>query len=581
MLMSHESDLGGPVYVSDGDVSVEKSFVADDFPVPAIKFRITSDSEEAVHVRIVDSIPKEFPMEGVGFHPDYESDNWTAYKDQRVEYERTLDPGESVTTVYGIRLSTVSEAEDFLVEPVLERPPVPEESEDGEQTDDGVEDILGEDRSQLVRDALQGNGSLADEESLPDDDAEGDESSPADADGDDAADADADDDAPGSAIEEAEDTVEDALESIPNPEQEAARPRELDDDSTPAIVDVPAEADDADEFGDAGEADDEASAEGSPTDGQAAADDADADDSDREETEYVDVEDAVSDADAAEADAEESGASHAAPAGDGSLASALAAEIRDGRVSDDDLELIRSELDSGLPRSADVRIRRLQGQMNDLEAYSDALAEFIDEEGTGADVVASLREEMQTVSEELDALEASVSDAEDERSAVRSDVSRLRGDLGALDERVENAAQELSDVNETADSNASAVADLRSDYDDVSGRVDGVESDVSDVSTRVADAAAEASAANETATELDGELGDVREDIAELDGDIVDAREELSEDIEAIRSDVEELSTAIDRIEELESTVEGLESFRHRLNDVFGAGAAAGDDDEE
>lgn len=553
MLMSHESDLEGSVRVSDGDVNVEKSFSADEFPVPAIKFRISSDSEEAVHVRIVDSIPKDFPMEGVGFHPNYESDNWTAYKDQRVEYERTLDPKESITTVYGIRLNTVSEAASFLVEPVLERPPVPEDREEAERTDDGVEDILGEDRSQLVRDALQGNGSLAEEETLPRDDVGGDADSAVDAD---VADAGAE---TGSGIEEAEDAVEMALESIPNPAEgadETTEPRELAADSTSVVVDSPAGADDADE----------------PT----------ADENDGEETEYVDVEDAVSDEDAAaDAGAEEGGVSRVAPAGDGSFASALAAEIRDGRVSEDDLELIRSELDSGLPRSADVRIRRLQAQMDDLEAYSDALAEFIDEEGTGADVVASLREGMRNVSEELDALEASADDAEDERSAIRSDVSRLRSDLGALDERVEDAAQGLSDVGETADSNAAAVEDLRSDYDDVSGRVDGVESEVADVSTRVGDVAEEASAANATASELDGELGDVREDIAALDGDIVEVRETLSEDVEEIRSELDDLSTAMDRVEGLESTVEGLESFRHRLNDVFGPGAAAGDADAD
>lgn len=573
MLMSHESDLEDPVYVSDEDVNVEKAFVADEFPVPAITFRISSDSEEPVHVRIVDSIPQDFPMEGVGFHPNYESDNWTAYKNQRVEYERTLDPKESVTTVYGIRLNTVSEAAGFLVEPVLERPPVPEERDEADRADNGVEDILGEDRSQLVRDALQGNGSLANEETLPDDDV--------------ASDAEADDGDVGDEIADAEaDDGEDAGEA-------AVEPRELDADPTPAVVGSPdgpaddgiaaaigsndpegaekadvADADDADETG---------------------ADDADETGADDVQTEYVDVEDAVSDEDAEDAaetgatDAtdEDDGVSRAAPARDGSLASALAAEIREGSVSDDDLELIRSELDSGLPRSADVRIHRLQSQMNDLEAYSDALAEFIDEEGTGADVVDSLRGEMRSVSEELDALEASVENAADERSAVRSDVSRLRGDLGALDDRVEDAARELADVAETTDSNAASVDALRSSHDDVSGRLDGVESDVAEVSDRVETVAEEASEANAAVSELDDEVGDVREDIASLDGDIADARETLSEDVAEIRSDLEDLSTAMDRIEELESTVEALESFRHRLNDVFGAGAAAGEGESD
>ncbi|MFC6825390.1 hypothetical protein [Halopelagius fulvigenes] len=330
--MSQESDLGGPVYVSDGDVKVEKSFVAEEFPVPAIKFRISSDSEEAVHVRIVDSIPKDFPMEGVGFHPDYESENWTAYKDQRVEYERTLEPEESVTTVYGIRLNTVNEASSFLVEPVLERPPVPAEGEEADHADDGVEDILGEDRSQLVRDALQGNGSLADEGALDEDaepEADAAESEPiedaddAGADADAETNADADSDASGgSAIEEAEDAVEKALESIPNPadedgeddaaaedaddaaEAETAEPREIADDSTPAVVDSPAGPNDDDVAAaigssgveaDAGDAGAETSAD---ADAETDEDDAEEPAADAGAREYVEVEGAVSDADA-------------------------------------------------------------------------------------------------------------------------------------------------------------------------------------------------------------------------------------------------------------------------------------------
>jgi predicted nucleic acid-binding Zn-ribbon protein len=534
--MSHESDLGGPVYVSDGDVKVEKSFVADEFPVPAIKFRVSSESETPVHVRIVDSIPGDFPMEGVGFHPDYESEHWTAYKDHRVEYERTLDARETVVTVYGVRLDNVSEAEAFLVEPVLERPPVPDE---GEETDDGVEGILGEDRSQLVRDALQGNGSLADEAV--------DESETA-----------ADDE---SGSEGGEDPVEAALESIPDPaaEEDGVEPHAAEDDAS--------EAADEEEPADFS-LDDPSPVEPRPVADDATPalvpSDATADDEASDAAEYVDAADAAeSDSPAeAESDAARAPAVDGSPEGgrvDGSLTAALAAEIREGSVPDEDLELIRAELDPGLPRSADVRIRRLQSQVEDLAAYSDALAAFIDDEGTGEEVIASLRDDVRAVSDELDRMAERVDAGADERESIRSDVSRLRGDLDALDERVEDAAQSLSDVEAAAEDNSTAVSDLRSGLADLSDRVD--------------DVAEEASRAGAAVSDLDGELGDVREDIASLDGDIVEARAALERDVEALRGDLDELSTAIERIEELEATVEGLESFRHRLNDVFGAGA--------
>lgn len=160
--MSRESE--GVTSVSDGEVTVDKTFAADEFPVPAIKFVIRSTRDEATRIRVIDRIPKSFPMESVGFHPDFESDNWTAYKDHRVEYERTLDPGEELVTVYGIRITDGHDQTDFLEEPTLERIPV-----DGGIDPDDIDDILGEDRSQIVRDVLAGNRDPPRDESDADD----------------------------------------------------------------------------------------------------------------------------------------------------------------------------------------------------------------------------------------------------------------------------------------------------------------------------------------------------------------------------------------------------------------------------
>ncbi|OYR86715.1 hypothetical protein DJ72_01870, partial [Halorubrum distributum] len=89
--------------VDEDGIRVEKSFTDDAFPVPAVMYTLSSHREDPVRVRIVDRIPESFPMDRVGFHPEYESENWTAYKDHRVEFERVIDPDESVETVFGIR----------------------------------------------------------------------------------------------------------------------------------------------------------------------------------------------------------------------------------------------------------------------------------------------------------------------------------------------------------------------------------------------------------------------------------------------------------------------------------------------
>ncbi|MFC7080489.1 hypothetical protein [Halorussus caseinilyticus] len=108
------------VTTNESGVVVEKSFEGDEFAVPAIKFVIRCERDERATLRLADDIPEEFPMDNVGFHPDYENDNWTAYKDHRVEFERELEPGEELVTVYGVRLADGDDPSTFLGTPSIE-----------------------------------------------------------------------------------------------------------------------------------------------------------------------------------------------------------------------------------------------------------------------------------------------------------------------------------------------------------------------------------------------------------------------------------------------------------------------------
>ncbi|PSP81409.1 hypothetical protein BRC81_00150 [Halobacteriales archaeon QS_1_68_20] len=157
--MSYASDDGTQEVTADG-IRVEKGFEAEEFPVPAMRFAIASERDEAVTVRISDDIPEDFSMDGVGFHPDYEGENWTAYEDNRVEYERTLQPGEHVVTVYGIRASTMEEVRAFLTDPTIEE--VSPAGTDVSATDhravddQTIQDIAPKESNQVVRDVLAG-----------------------------------------------------------------------------------------------------------------------------------------------------------------------------------------------------------------------------------------------------------------------------------------------------------------------------------------------------------------------------------------------------------------------------------------
>jgi len=439
-----------PVTVSTGEVRVGKAFEADRFPVPAIAFEIESLADQPIRVRLVDDIPESFPMEGVGFHPDYEGDNWTAYRDNRVAYERTLEPGESVLTVYGIRIDDPEEADDFLGDPDIEL------IEHGDAAATG--DVLGRETTQVVRDALSGeeSGDLSGLESEPllDDEAPAPRER-----GDDQTVVTGDRDGSATAVDvEADDTDE-----------------EVDADDTDEEVD----ADDADEEVDADDADEEEMADTVPSVEAAEALDPRAGEG-SEAAEPESTADTEADDDAAE-DADATADVPTTAAGS-SVAAALAAEIRAGTVDDDDLTVIReafeAEAKGGVPTSVDVRIGRLQSQLEDLLAYRDALADFLDENGTAEEVVGEVNAELADLTERVEALDGAVADADDERTVLADEVSAVTDRVDDVADRLETVAADLDDLSATAErieDRLEAVDDLESDVEDVEAELDDLQ----------------------------------------------------------------------------------------------------------
>ncbi|WP_224335919.1 hypothetical protein [Haloprofundus halobius] len=536
--MSQESDHGEAVSVSAGGVTVEKTFAADEFPVPAVKFVVRSERDDHVDVRLSDDIPESFSMERVGFHPDYESANWTAYEDQLVEYERSLEPHEEVLTVYGVRVDDGDDISAFLTDPTLETI-VP--------GDDSVEEVVGADSSRPVRTALADDATA-----LPG--LDGDD--PLSADSEDVSSESSDDVSEPLELEDplADDPLVETSDAVPeeaSPQADDASTEEpTDDEAEPIALEDPFA--DPDEVGvetdaldsESGDAVDESPVGGgddpqkldapdvpdAPSAGElspvprslstdltaavvARPSDADplGEQFDHESTTSVAV-DADSETESEvgpHSDAVE--AAVPSPRSETGVAGALADEIRSGDVDEDDLELLREELDLGLPRSVDVRIRRLQSQMDDLEAYSDALATFLDENGTAEELVSGLRTELDTLSATADRLE--------------SELDVLREERDDLDSAVENVDGRV---------------------DRVSSRLDGVDESVIAVADDV--------------ESLDDEMGEVRGDLAELDARIVSV-EELGADERA------ELKAELDAIEE---ELEELDAFRDRLSSVFG-----------
>lgn len=411
------------VSITTDEVRVGKTYEAERFPVPAIAFDIESVADEPVRIRLVDDIPESFEMEGVGFHPDYEGDNWTAYRDNRVAYERTLDPGEEVLTVYGIRIDDSEEAADFLGEPTVEL------IEHGGAAATG--DVLGRETTQVVRDALSGEDS--------DDDADDSRL------------------APGSLLGD----------SAPVPRERVADPVSVlgprDEDVTGIAVDEATAADEEDDA-DAAEETDMDDAEGTD---EMDTDDADDTDTDDENVPASEVAEALDPRDR-EQMASQSATQSATPAATpGSVAAALAAEIRAGTVDDDDLAVLDEAFASEVPTSVDVRVSRLQSQTEDLLAYRDALADFIDENGTASELLGDVSEQMAELTDRVDVLESSLAEAETDRDALESE-------MASVEATVTEVADTVDDVESTVEALETDLVDVESTVETLDDRLDTV-----------------------------------------------------------------------------------------------------------
>jgi archaellum component FlaC len=432
--MSNADSADVSVVVEQGGITVEKSFEPDDFPVPAIAFVIHSDLEAATDVRIVDEVPDDVPAQDIGFHPKYGADFWRV-EDEQIVFEREFEADEEYTTVYGLRAKDTDDIGRFLTEPSVE----------GVGGEASVSEIIGDEPAESVDDHESvDDGPTDDEPAEPDTSIQLDD--------------------PG--IEE------ESTESEPESEPE---PDAADDDPEPAeasagelesaMADVDADAEAAEADGDS-----TAAEGGSDADGDSAS--------------GIGAEEAV-----------EHGNGTAAAVATEDLASALADQLRDGEVADEDLETLRDALgadieaaaaeaagDAELPGHVEAKLDKLQADVDEVVAYTGALESFLDDAGTADELIG--------LQEEFAGLEASVTALSDDLEAVEDDVDEM-------DDRLDSMADATASLDERVGAIETNVGDLRSDLERME---DGLGEDLAE---RVAD--------------VEDELAEMEDDIETLD----------------------------------------------------------------
>jgi len=242
-----------------------------------------------------------------------------------------------------------------------------------------------------------------------------------------------------------------------------------------------------------------------------------------------------------------------------SLVGALAAELRNGNVDEDDVKLLRKAfdlVDDGSGGSVDARIQRLQTEVADLLAYTDALEEFLDENGTAEQTIEGFRNEVESLQSELQEVgelarghEEALADVQTTVDGVESTVDSLESELDGVLDEVESVRSEVDEVEDTVESVESTVDEVESSVDEVESSVDEVEESVDDVEDSVEDVEGSVDAVESDVEEVESELDSLESQVGDIN-------------VEGIQDDVEEI----------ESEIEDLKEWREQLSSVIGGG---------
>ncbi|MDS0258486.1 hypothetical protein NDI56_03560 [Haloarcula sp. S1CR25-12] len=207
-----------------------------------------------------------------------------------------------------------------------------------------------------------------------------------------------------------------------------------------------------------------------------------------------------------EAETTESDAEGPEPA-TGNVVAAMANEIRQNNVSAQDVKLLKRALDA-VSQDSDpeggvntARINRIQNDIADLRAYTDALEEFLAENGTGDEVIEEFNERLDSFDSQLNSFESQLDFFETEIDSATSAVATATDEIEELD---------------------GEVGSLENGLDDVEGTVDSIEGDLS---------------------ALEAEIDDVREEIGE--GELDERLSEVEEEIVQLKEWREQLSSVI------------------------------------
>ncbi|KAB1190046.1 hypothetical protein GJR96_17905 [Haloferax sp. MBLA0076] len=498
-------------------VTVEKSVWANGEGLSVVRLEISSERDDRVDFRLLESVPPDFPLENLGSHPKYNGDKWTKTDDRAFVYADRLEPSGEVSTLYGIKGLSPNDLESFLTETAVEIDPAGDEPAsdcddsttmtNDDTTDTELDDDTGTDerpftsrsdfngRIPRVEDLRSASGrwdskhadtnssdiqfvgsraqSSADSDSQSkielDDPTEGADENELITESD--SDGSPEEDAPDTSAEvETADSAQSSVErdSVGTDERDSVDTDEIEADAVEDTRDSPEDADEAVDADSAESGDEDVSLEDSPDEETTkdpvdpAGTEAEGDDESASEPDELGT-------DSSDPDPVESETDKVTDAD--SVVGALVAELSARDLSAEEEAVLRDSLGASSPNSLDVRLEHVQNRVDNLAAYTTALEEFLDENGTAEQVLDDLQTDTAEMREDIERLESALSASKEAIQTIESQVESIEDRMvttSTFEERLSDLDERL--VSESA--LEAQVAELTDELEAIRGDVE-------------------------------------------------------------------------------------------------------------
>jgi predicted nucleic acid-binding Zn-ribbon protein len=217
----------------------------------------------------------------------------------------------------------------------------------------------------------------------------------------------------------------------------------------------------------------------------------------------------------------------------------MAAEIRQQQVSADDVRLLRKALEMAGDNdgSTSAKVDQIQDDIADLRAYTNALEEFLDENGTAQEILDGFEQQVSSFESQISNLQSSLEANSEQLESVTATVDGFDDDIQSLSTEIDSISEELDSVTDRVESVDEQVDTVTDDIETLSGDIDNVSSQVDT---------------------MDEEFDEFESAIDSVESEIDDLRENVSE------VDVAK------RMEEIEGEIEDLQTWQEQIKQTFG-----------